>query len=244
MRNRIGLDFMQSQAQLGANDPTAYGKITSLPSAAGGLGYGLVLSGDPITKILFGIAVPCAELAVDMAFVAVVTRVLFALSFDRLLPIQLARVSERNAAPVNAIVVAVLGGIGFAILAAYVNISNIVANLSLFFALILLSGSIAALVLPLRRPDLVLRPGATDVERWFGIPTASVIGACATVLALITVVLIIANPGVFGKFSVVSVASLVAVFVSGPVIYAIARQVRLRRSSIDLRLALRELPPE
>src|SRR5438876_1690909 len=88
MRNTVVLDVVQSQAKLGATDPAAYGAITSLQSSAGGLGYGLVLSGDPISKILIGIAVPSAELAVDLAFVAVVTRVLFALSLDRLLPIR------------------------------------------------------------------------------------------------------------------------------------------------------------
>ncbi|TMG62032.1 MAG: APC family permease [Chloroflexi bacterium] len=58
MRSTVGLDFMQSQAKLGATDPAAYGAITSLQSSAGGLGYGLILSGDPISKILIGIAVP------------------------------------------------------------------------------------------------------------------------------------------------------------------------------------------
>src|SRR4030088_3652942 len=64
MLDTAGLNFMQSQAKLGATDPAAYGAITSLQSSAGGLGYGLVLSGDPISKILIGIAVPSAQLAV------------------------------------------------------------------------------------------------------------------------------------------------------------------------------------
>src|SRR6267143_1535976 len=130
MLNTVGLDFMQSQAKLGANDATAYGAITSLQSSAGGLGYGLVLSGDPISKILIGIPVPAL---------------------------------------------------------------------------------------------------------W---------GAATTVLALIVVVLIITHPEVFGAFSFSSVATLVIVLGAGPVIYLIARQLRLRQSSIDLRLAMRELPPE
>src|SRR6266702_3837301 len=161
MRSTVGLAFMQSQAKLAANDPAAYGAITSLQSSAGGLGYGLVLSGDPISKILIGIAVPSAELAVDLAFVAVVTRVMFALAFDRLLPISLAKISERNAIPTNAIVV----------------------------------------------------------------------------------VLIITHPSVFGSFTVTSVCALVIVLGACPVIYLAARQMRLSRSSIDLRLAMRELPP-
>jgi len=244
MLNTIGLDFMQAQAKLGATDPTAYGAITSLQSSAGGLGYGLVLSGDPISKILIGIAVPSAELAVDLAFVAVVTRVLFALAFDRLLPISLAKISERNAVPTNAIIVALIGGIVFAILASFLNLANIVANLALFVALIILAGSVAAAALPFRRPDLLLKPGTTELPKVGGIPTPAFWGGASTVLALIVIALIITHPEVFGAFTFSSVATLVLVLASGPVIYFIARQLRLQRSSIDLRLAMRELPPE
>ncbi|MEA2657140.1 MAG: hypothetical protein QOI23_2505 [Chloroflexota bacterium] len=244
MLNTVGLDFMQSQAKLGATDSTAYGAITSLQSSAGGLGYGLVLSGDPISKILIGIAVPSAELAVDLAFVAVITRVLFALAFDRLLPIGLAKVSERGAVPTNAIIVAVAGGIVFALLAAFLNLANIVANLALFVALIILAGGVAATALPFRRPDLILKPGAKDLPKVAGIPVPAVWGALTSILALIVIILIIAHPEVFGQFSVSSVVTLVLVLGAGPVIYLIARQVRLQQSSIDLRLAMRELPPE
>jgi amino acid transporter len=244
MLNTVGLDFMQSQAKLGASDPTAYGAITSLQSSAGGLGYGLVLSGDPISKILIGIAVPSAELAVDLAFVAVVTRVMFALAFDRLLPISLAKISERNAIPTNAIIVAVVIGIAFAILAAFVNLANIVANLALFVALIIVAGGVAATALPYRRPDLIMRPGQTELPRVAGVPVPALWGAATTVLAAIVVVLIITHPEVFGSFTFSSVGALVVVLVAGPIIYLIARQMRLSRSSIDLRLAMRELPPE
>ena len=99
LRARAGLTFMQAQANLGVLNSTAYGKITSLSSVAGGLGYGMILSPDPITKILFATAVPFAELAVNLAFLTVTTRVLFAQAFDRLLPVRVAKVSERNHAP-------------------------------------------------------------------------------------------------------------------------------------------------
>jgi APA family basic amino acid/polyamine antiporter len=244
MLNTVGLDFMQSQAKLGATDPAAYGAITSLQASAGGLGYGLVLSGDPISKILVGIAIPSAELAVDLAFVAVITRVLFALAFDRLLPIGLAKISERSGVPTNGIIVAVLGGIVFAILAAFLNLTNIVANLALFVALIILAGGVAATALPFRRPDLILKPGATELPRLAGIPVPALWGAATSILALIVVLVVVTHPSVFGAFSVSSVVTLVLVLGAGPVIYLIARQVRLQQSSIDLRLAMRELPPE
>ena len=242
MVNTIGRDFMQAQAQVGGLSD--YSKITSLQANAGGLGYGLVLSNDPVSKILIGLAVPAAEIAVDLAFVAVVTRVIFALAFDRMLPIGLAKVSERNASPTNAIILAVVLGIAFTIGGSILNIANISANLALFFALVLLAGSVAATLLPYRRPELIYKPGTTDVARIAGIPTATVWGAISTVLALFTVGVIIAKPNVFGAFSFVSVGSLVVIFFSGPVIYFIARRVRLQSSSIDMRLAMHELPPE
>jgi amino acid transporter len=174
----------------------------------------------------------------------VVTRVLFALAFDRLLPISLAKISERNAVPTNAIIVALVGGIVFAILASYLNLANIVANLALFVALIIVAGSVAATALPFRRPDLLLKPGQTELQRIGGIPVPAFWGGASTILALIVVILIITHPEDFGAFTFSSVATLVIVLGSGPVIYLIARQMRLSRSSIDLRLAMRELPPE
>ncbi len=244
MRSTIGLDFMQAQAQVGTTDASNYGNITSLQANAGGLGYGLVLSGDPITKIFIGLAVPAAELAVDLAFVAVVTRVIFALAFDRMLPIGLAKISERSQSPINAVILAVLVGIAFTIGGSILNIANISANLALFFALVLLAGSVSAVALPFRRPDLIKNPATNDVDRVAGIPTAAVWGAVSTLGALFTIAVIIAKPSVFGAFSFVSIGSLIVIFFSGPVIYFIVRQRRLSTSSIDMSLAMRELPPE
>jgi basic amino acid/polyamine antiporter, APA family len=244
LRHTAGLHFMQAQANLGSGSPAAYAKITSLNAQAGGLGYGLVLSGDPISKILFGVAVPVAEIAVNLAFVAVTTRVLFALAFDRLLPVSVAKVNERNHAPMNAIAIVIVIGIGFCVLTTYANLSNIVSLESLFFALILLAGGVAATFLAHRRPDLVMRPGQTEVARWLGIPRITWVGGLTTALALFTVIEVIVHSNVYGKFSAQSVTTLVIVLAAGPVIYVIASSLRRRRNQLDLSMAMRELPPE
>jgi amino acid transporter len=244
LRHTAGLHFMQAQANLGAHSPDAYAKITSLSSQAGGLGYGLVLSGDPITKILFGVAVPVAEIAVNLAFVACTTRVLFALAFDRLLPVSVAKVGERNHAPVVAIGIVVAVGIAFCILTTYVDLSSIVALESLFFALILLAGGIAATFLPLRRPDLAAAAGETDVKRWLGVPLITWIGGATVALALFTVIEIVSHSSVYGQFNAQSIITLVVVLGAGPVIYVIASSVRKSKNQIDLSMAMHELPPE
>jgi amino acid transporter len=244
LRHTAGLHFMQAQANLGAGSPDAYAKITSLSAQAGGLGYGLVLSGDPVTKILFGVAVPVAEIAVNLAFVAVTTRVLFALAFDRLLPLSVAKINERNHAPVVAIAIVIVIGIAFCILTTYANLTSIVALESLFFALILLAGGVAATFLASRRADLLLRPGATELPRWLGVPRVTWAGGLTTVLALFTIVEVLVHSSVYGKLSAESITTLVIVLGAGPVIYLIASSLRRRRDQIDIGMSMRELPPE
>ena len=244
LRARIGLQFMQAQANLGAVNPAAYAKITSLNSVAGGLGYGMVLSTDPITKILFATAVPLAEIAVNLAFLTVTTRVLFAQAFDRLLPVSVAKIGDRNHAPNVAIAIVLIIGIGFCFLTSLVNLGNIVALQSLFFALILLAGGVSATVLPMRRADLIQTPGMPDDARRTWLRNVALVGAATTLLALFTVYELIAHSSVYGKFSWESILTLVIVLGAGPVIYMIARVVRRQRNSLDLNMAMRELPPE
>jgi len=211
---------------------------------AGGLGYGMVLSGDPITKILFATAVPLAEIAVNLAFLTVTTRVLFAQAFDRLLPVSMAKIGDRNHAPNVAIGVVVVVGIGFCFLTSLVALGNIVALQSLFFALILLAGGVAATALPMRRADLIPTPGLSADARRRWLRNVALVGGATTVLALFTVYELIAHSSVYGKFSWESILTLVIVLGAGPVIYLIARQVRKQRDSLDLSMAMHELPPE
>ncbi|HJY04093.1 MAG TPA: hypothetical protein VJ351_25095, partial [Streptosporangiaceae bacterium] len=244
LRARVGLTFMQAQANLGVADPAAYAKITSLSSVSGGLGYGMVLSTDPITKILFATAVPLAEIAVNLAFLTVTTRVLFAQAFDRLLPVSVAKVGDRNHAPNVAIGIVLVIGIGFCFLTSLVNLGSIVALQSLFFALILLAGGVAATALPMRRPDLIPTPSLSADARRRWLRNVALVGGATTVLALFTIYELIAHSSVYGKFSWESILTLVIVLGAGPVIYLIARQVRRQRNSLDLDMAMRELPPE
>ena len=245
LRARVGLPFMQAQANLGAVNPAAYGKITSLDSVAGGLGYGMILTSNPIARLLFATAVPLAEIAVNLAFLTVTTRVLFAQAFDRLLPVRVAKVGERNHAPNVAITIVLIVGAAFCYLTSFVNLSNIVALQSLFFALILLAGGVAATFLASRRPELILgETSGSEAERQAFLRKVTIVGALTTLLALFTVFEIVSHTSVYGKFSVESIITLVVVLGAGPVIYLIARAIRRQRNSIDLSLAMHELPPE
>lgn len=244
LRYSAGLDFMQAQANVAALDPEGYANLTSLDSGIGPLGYGLMLSGDPVTKILIGVAVPLASISVALTFVAVTARVLLALAFDRMLPVRVAKVGARNHAPVTAIAIVIAIGIGFCLLLSYSDITSLLSLLSLFLVLVVLAGGVAATLIAHRRPDLVLKPGATDVARWLGIPRSTWLGALTTALALFVIAEILIHRDVYLVLNAQSVTSLVAVLLAGPVVYLVADALRRRRSSMNLSMAMRELPPE
>jgi hypothetical protein len=135
-------------------------------------------------------------------------------------------------------------GIGFCFLTSLVNLGNIVALQSLFFALILLAGGVAATALPMRRADLIPTPSLSADARRRWLRNVALVGGATTLLALFTIYELVAHSSVYGKFSWESIVTLVIVLGAGPVIYVIARQVRRQRDSLDLSMAMHELPPE
>ncbi len=135
-------------------------------------------------------------------------------------------------------------GSAFCLLISLVNLGNIVALQSLFMTLVLLAGGVAALFLPLRRPELIELPGASEEARRTFLRKAAWVGGATTLLALFTVYELVTHSSVYGKFSWESIVTLVIVLGSGPLIYLIARSVRRQRDALDLSLAMHELPPE
>ena len=81
-------------------------------------------------------------------------------------------------------------------------------------------------------------------EREAFLRRVTIIGAATTLLALFTIFEIVSHTSVYGKFSVESIITLLVVLGAGPVIYLIARSIRRQRNSLDLALAMHELPPE
>ena len=171
LRHTAGLHFMQAQANLGAGSPAAYAKITSLSAQAGGLGYGLVLSGDPITQDpLRGRRAGRRDRGQPRVRRRHHARAVRA-GLRPPAPAQRrqgqraqSRADRRDRHRASS------SGSRFCILTVYANLSNIVALESLFFALILLAGGVAATFLATAAPDLLLTTGGDRLSRWLGVP--------------------------------------------------------------------------
>jgi amino acid transporter len=243
MRHAAGINFLQSSASLSVNHPTIYNHLTSVPQDEGGLAYAIIAAGDPVTSVIIGVGTVAAWVCTTLAFCLLSTRVVFALSFDRLLPTKMADVHEKTHAPIYAV-----GLVGL-ILATWVVLGNSTTLLTLFRNVILVDfalfviGSICVTALPYRRPELFAASPKMFSGKLLGIPVVTLVGAASTALFVALGVDVGSRTAYSGGYSSGSIITLCVVAFFGIILYAVSR-FNLSRRGIDIRLAMHELPPE
>jgi amino acid transporter len=238
----VGLPFAQASSWVGTNDPAAAAKLTSLPLTPNGYAFLMLGGGNAVPKILLAL-LPLWVVAVEFVGVLVCSRLMFALSFDRLLPSAVSSVSDRTRSPVVA--VCATGVILFASMVAgiYTGIGQAFTNVVLIFVGVMFVSSIAGTLFPWIKKDLYAASPKPYGASWFGIPPVTVIGAVSTVLLGYVFYLTLTKPQLSGPYKPLSVAVLLCAAFGGIVAYGVSK-LYLRRKGTDLGLALRELPPE
>jgi amino acid transporter len=178
--------------------------------------------------------------------IIIITRNLLAWSTDRVLPDWLADVGDRWHSPYKAIFVAWMLGEVFAYLYAYhPGFALLTGTLGMTISFIVTS--VSAIILPRRLPDL-FRSGPMRL-RVASLPLISVIGLVSLVCLVGIGFALVFAPGSGISFLPSQGASFwmlllnVGVFLSGFVVYYLARKIRMARG-IDIRLAYKTLPPE
>jgi amino acid transporter len=173
-------------------------------------------------------------------------RSFFAWSFDRLMPEKLADVNERTHSPIIAIVVVNVIIAALTVWSVYSNVFQLVLGL------IVLAGclgvvivGVAAIALPLRRPDLYRASPAN--LKVLGVPvlwiaavaSIGVFVALAVVSTQYPALVMNGNPSNFWWIP----AWFAGLIVGGALLYYVPRLIRARRG-INLSFVYKELPPE
>jgi len=167
-----------------------------------------------------------------------VSRYVFAFSFDRMLPIRFADVSERYKFPINAMALCVVVGVVFIYLTDFTTYIGTYLNATAIFAIVWVLVSVAAIIFPYKRKDLASTlPGST-----WPVPLISIIGIFCLVTMSITLFYAFTTPAV-GPSTPFSDVILGIIFAVGGVIF-VARYLYLKGRGIDLLQAVREIPPE
>jgi basic amino acid/polyamine antiporter, APA family len=172
--------------------------------------------------------------------IANASRNFLAYGLDGLMPQWVAKVSERNNTPVNALVLVGAGSI--AALAAFVWVPNFATLVGIFgFILGFYLVSIAAIVFPYRLPQVF---EASPVKwRVAGIPVVSVLGALSVITLTVMAWAFLTDPSAGLNGHPALIWMNVLIFLSGFVIYYVARAVQ-RSRGIDISRAFQQLPVE
>ncbi len=225
--------------RLGFADPAAYGFVAGAPAYPEIMG---IASGSWVlaAPIIIGFAV--GLLIWLPQTMLLISRSMFAWSFDRIMPARLSQVDARTHSPVMAIAIVTVLAIGSTAIYAFTDWFSTLAVL-LGLSLTLLVTAVGGLVLPFRQRAMV--ENSPYNGKVAGIPVLSLVAGLALLgfAGGIGVILwdessgasLSANPG--------KLWLALGVYALAFAIYFISTAVR-RRQGIDLSLTYRELPPE
>jgi amino acid transporter len=175
------------------------------------------------------------------------TRVIFAAAFDRLLPERVAKVNERTGTPIYALLLMVIPSIVVAYLFAYniANFQSLTLCSTLVIAVTYLGTTIAAIILPYRKPDLYK---ASPIAKYnvFGIPLITVAGVIFGGFLIFLLYQWIIDPNALYGISYkngTSIIYMLSNYVLAAVIYFGFKYFR-KRSGIDIDKVHKEIPVE
>jgi amino acid transporter len=217
-----------------------------LPGIPLSSGLSMFWTHNALLVSLFNLAFGGTIIVMFVSELFVLSRNIFAWSFDRVLPSSFASVNQRTKTPLNAIILMVV----VALIYTYISIYN-ASDLSVLFSygtagtfICFIFVSLAAIIYPFRRKDLFTGSADQLVKRKIGgLPVLTILGALSLVISVYVTYAILA-PAIGGPtFGSVLEQAILPTFVLGLVIYGIAYVLR-RRQSIDLRNIAREIPPE
>ena len=230
----VGYDFA---SQLGLADPTAYGFAAGAPAYPELIG---IAAGSPVVGIIAIVGFTIALMVWLPQTLLLVSRNMFAWSFDNVMPAKLSQVDPRSRSPLVAIgVMLVLSIISTAIYSFTDWFSSITALLGLTVPLLVTA--ISGTLLPFRHPELVASsPYARKVA---GIPVLTLVGGLAILGFSAAIAILLWDPGSGTSLSenAGKVLLVAVVYVAALAIWWISRAIR-RQQGIDVDLAYRELP--
>ena len=231
-----------------------YGFLGSLNGPTASLGVFtfntllLALVKDPNITFLIGMGFGLAMLGFLSVTLLPASRILFAWSFDRLIPERFSSVSGRTQTPAFSLAfVGILTAIVAVIDAYYSAALGEVLATTLIVAIAFMPNGFTAAILPFRKKDIFATAPAIARKKIGGIPLITLTGLVQGVGLFIIIVLTFLEPAAAGtsngQISAGAVAVVLLGLLASIVFYPISKAIR-KSQGIDLSLVFSEIPPE
>jgi amino acid transporter len=232
----IGYDFAQ---KLGLADPAAYGFSAGAPAYPELIG---IAAGSPVLGVIAVLGFTISLMVWLPQTLLLVSRNMFAWSFDRVMPDKLSKVDPRSRSPIYAIGVMLALSIASTAVYSFTTwFSSLSALLGLTLPLVVTA--VAGTLLPYRQKALV--ENSPYSGRVAGIPVLTLVGILALIGFGGAVAILLWDEGSGASLSANpgKLAIALGVYVLAVAIWFVARAVR-RNQGIDIDLAYRELPAQ
>lgn len=193
-------------------------------------------------NIFMMISALCWELLLMIMFGLMATRFLFASSFDRILPSWVSDISERFHSPVKASVVLIVVAFIFLASTAFNFIVTYFDSITAWTTAYIIV-MIAAVVLPLRRKDLLEYAPPIVKKKVAGIPLMSIFGILGVISLGVVFYTLLLNPDVSGA-TFLGIGVVTVAYLLGIIWYFVSITYKKRKLGINPELAFKEIPPE
>ena len=226
--------------------------LNPIKAASGSFGpFVLILAIIPnhTIDLLIGVSFVLGTFAFAAVPLMPASRMIFAWSFDRMIPERFSYVSARTGTPL--ISLAFLTGLSIILAGVYSYYSSTLGGLlatTIIVSIAFLPNAISAILLPYRRKSIFQSSPKFVNRKIGGIPVLVITGAIHAVGLVTILILTFLNPiaagttnGIIG--SELSTAILLGLLAS-ILFYPISRAIRRRRDGIDLKLLFNEIPVE
>jgi APA family basic amino acid/polyamine antiporter len=234
----FGIRLSQFMGITGIGDFTKVG-LTSAPLYTE---VASIASGNVILSIIISIGMILVFITWIPQTMLLVSRSLFAWSFDGLLPSKMSDVNPKTHSPVFAVaVIAVLSAISVVIVGLHPSLTFVVGLLGLTITYLLVS--IAGIVFPFRQKDVF--ESSPFNGRIRGFPTMSLVAILSFIgIGVITVSLLMAQySGTSWQYNRSRVLLCIAIVILAAPLYYVIRAIR-KSQGVNIDLAYMEIPPE
>ncbi|MDA4127794.1 MAG: APC family permease [Thaumarchaeota archaeon] len=233
----FGINFINALSSVQANSPST---LPTLPTTS------LLASlGSPAAAVFVGLSLLIGWLIVCVAYIVTISRMIFAASFDRLLPNSLAGVSDRFHSPRNAVLVAGVLSWIFVTLYFFTNFFSTYLQLGLIAPIGYLMPLLAAMVFAWRKKDL-FKSTVGQFANSAALGLAALVGVGSFLFYIVALSVPLSGPlgTVFlGGNLNFSYGVVIGTIIIGLVIYAAASS-HAKGIGVDLGKVYSEIPPE
>ncbi len=201
-----------------------------------------IASGSPIVGVLILLASVLFYVIFIPISMIMISRSLFAWSFDRLIPEKVSEVNTRTHSPINAVLVIVAFCVATVILVTLKpDLGALVVLLGQTLTFICVG--IAAMAFPYSQPDVF--ESSPFRSRIRGVPLLSILGAVSTVCmtGMFAILMLDPNSGTAWSTNPGRVLVVAGIFIGGLVLYQVIRFIQ-RSRGVNIDLAYQEIPPE